>query len=567
MYIKVGSKTQIRKTTKGWHLCVEWKDGTPSWERLTDLKESNPVEVAEYAATKNLHDEPTFAWWVPHFLKKRNRIIATVTKRYHKRTHKFGIQVPKTWDESVKLDEKNGNTLCQDAIRKEMNKVRIAFKVLNGEEAIPPTYQEIRCHMIFDVKLEDFQRKALFVALGHTTATHHVMTYASVVSRKSVRITLTLAALNDLDVMMGDIENSYLTATITEKVWTVICPEFGEDTGKRALIVRALYGLKSAGTAFGNHLASCMDYLGWNPCLADRYLWMKEDTRPDDGVKYWAYILIYFNGILCVHHNPGTSLTQIDKYFKMKPGSIMEPAFYLGDKVKKTVMPNGVVAWGMSSSKYVKAAVQNVQEYLKKNGARKLKKKASSPFEETYRAEIYERPVWGPEMANYFQSRIGILRWCVELGRIDIITEVSMLSTFLCIPRECHLDAVYHLFAYLSLHHNARVVFEPTYPDIDMRAFVKTDWKPMYGDVKEEIPPNAPVTRGKAIDLRLFVDSDHAGEHFRCRSRTGFVICLNMAPIVWISKRQPTAKSSVFGAEFVAMKRSPLQVEDDGGNY
>jgi hypothetical protein len=78
---------------------------------------------------------------------------------------------------------------------------------------------------------------------------------------------------------------------------------------------------------------------------------MKEETRPDDGVKYWAYILIYVDDILCVHHDPGTSLAQIDKYFKMKPGSIMEPTFYLGAKLKKTAMPNSVVAWGMSSSK------------------------------------------------------------------------------------------------------------------------------------------------------------------------------------------------------------------------
>jgi hypothetical protein len=183
-----------------------------------------------------------------------------------------------------------------------------------------------------------------------------------------------------------------------------------------------------------------------------------------------------------------------------------------------------------------------------------LKKKSSAPFEAAYRADIDESPVMGPEMANYFQSQIGILRWCVELGHIDIITEVSMLSTFQCIPREVHLDAVYHLFAYLSLHHNVRVVFDPTYPDIDIRAFIKTDWKPMYGDVKEVIPPKAPVTRGKAIDLRLFVDSDHIGEHFTRCSSTGFVIFLSMAPIVWFSKRTPTVESSVFGAEFVVMK-------------
>jgi hypothetical protein len=186
----------------------------------------------EHAATKNLYYEPAFAWWVPHVLKKRNRIIAAVIKRYNKRTHKFGIQVPKTWGEAVKLDEENGNTLWQDAIGKEMNKVRISFKVLHGEEAIPPTYQERRCHMIFYVKMEDFHLNAWFVAGGHTTNAPHMMTYASVVSRESVRIALALAALNDLDVMMGDIDNAYLTAPITEKVRTVLGPEFGEDAGK-----------------------------------------------------------------------------------------------------------------------------------------------------------------------------------------------------------------------------------------------------------------------------------------------------------------------------------------------
>jgi hypothetical protein len=184
--------------------------------------------------------------------REAEKIIAVVTKRYHKGTHKFGIQVPRTWGEAVKLDEENGNTLWKDTIRKEMNNFRIAFKVLNGEEAIPPTYQEIICHMIFDLKMEYFCRKARFVAEGHTTNAPHVMTYASVMSRDSVRIALTLAALNDLDITMGDIENAYLTSPITEKVWTVLGTEFGEDAGKRALIVGALYGLKSTGADFRN---------------------------------------------------------------------------------------------------------------------------------------------------------------------------------------------------------------------------------------------------------------------------------------------------------------------------
>jgi hypothetical protein len=100
----------------------------------------------------------------------------------------------------------------------------------------------------------------------------------------------------------------------------------------------------------------------------------------------------------------------------------------------------------------------------------------------------------------------------VELGRIAIITEVSMLSPYLFLPREGHLEAVFHVFAYLGLHHNARVVFDPTHPDVDMGTFIKTDWKSMYGDVKEMIPSDSPVPHGKYVDLRLFVDSDHAGE-------------------------------------------------------
>ncbi len=176
-------------------MCVEWKDGSTSWERLADLKESNPVEIADYAVTHGLDSEPAFAWWVPFTLKRRNRIIAAINKRYHKRTHKFGIEIPKTYEDCVRIDKENGNTYWQDAIRKEMAKVRIAFKTLGDVEQVPPTFQQVRCHMVHDVKMENFQRKARLVAGGHTTeVTSATMTYASVVSRESVWIALTLAA-------------------------------------------------------------------------------------------------------------------------------------------------------------------------------------------------------------------------------------------------------------------------------------------------------------------------------------------------------------------------------------
>ena len=91
-----------------------------------------------------------------------------------------------------------------------MKNIMPAFEVFEGKQHdIPLEFQQIRCHMIFDVKIgENFHRKAWFVAGGHTTETPASLTYSSVVSRDTVRIALTIAALNDLQVMSCDIQNT-----------------------------------------------------------------------------------------------------------------------------------------------------------------------------------------------------------------------------------------------------------------------------------------------------------------------------------------------------------------------
>ena len=115
-----------------------------------------------------------------------------------------------------------------------MEAVRTAFCIADDGEVIPIGHQQIRCHMIFDVKREDFRCKARLVAGGHTTAAPATITYASVVSRESVRIALLLTALNDVEVKTADIEDAYITAPCSEKIWTVLGPEFGSDAGKKA---------------------------------------------------------------------------------------------------------------------------------------------------------------------------------------------------------------------------------------------------------------------------------------------------------------------------------------------
>ena len=129
------------------------------------------------------------------------------------------------------------------------------------------------------------------VAGGHTTVTPAALTYSSVVSRDSVRIIFLIAALNDLNVLSGDIQNAYLTAQCREKVWCIAGPEFGtEYQGKIMLITKALYGLKSSGTAFRNLLADKIWELGYRPSRADNDVWLRPAVKPN-GEQYYESML------------------------------------------------------------------------------------------------------------------------------------------------------------------------------------------------------------------------------------------------------------------------------------
>ena len=92
-----------------------------------------------------------------------------------------------------------------------------------------------------------------------------------------------------------------------------------------------------------------------------------------------------------------------------------------------------------------------------KNGG-SLPTRVATPSPTGYRPELDITPELDAEQASFYQSQIGILRWCVEIGRVDILTEVSMLSSHLALPREGHLEAIYHVFAYLEMKHNSRLV-------------------------------------------------------------------------------------------------------------
>ena len=131
-----------------------------------------------------------------------------------------------------------------------------------------------------------------------------------------------------------------------------------------------------------------------------------------------------------------------------------------------------------------------------------------------------------------------------------------MLASCMALLRECNLQQLFHVFVYLKNKHNSRLVFDPNYPDIKLDDYeMNQDWSKFYGNVKEDVPENAPVPLGKEFIMRAHVDADHAGDKLARRSRTGYIVFLNMAPIYWLSKKQTAIETSSFGSEFIAMKQ------------
>ena len=175
------------------------------------MKESHPVEVAEYARARGIDKERAFKWLVPHTLKKRQVILAALKKRIRKTTHKYGIEIPTRVEHAFELDGKNGNNLGKDALDMEMYNIGVAFEILEDEKTAPAGYTKVSGHLIWSVKM-DFTRKARWRLDGRKTPDPVGSKYAGV-----VRIAFTYAALNDLDVCIADIRKAYLQSPTSQK--------------------------------------------------------------------------------------------------------------------------------------------------------------------------------------------------------------------------------------------------------------------------------------------------------------------------------------------------------------
>ena len=574
---KHGSKKRV-VTTKGWRHKIKWENGTESWVSLAELKESNPLELAIYAKAHNIIDEPAYAWWAHYVTRKGKRVINAVKHRLIRKNMKFGVKVPKDIREAELLDEANGNTLWTDAIEKELRNVRVAFDLLKDGERPPVGSKWIPYHFVFDVR-HTLERKARLVAGGHRNDSVPTYNrYSSVATRDSIRLGFLAAALNNLDVKVTDIGNAYLNAKNKERVHSTACALlFGEaNKGKTVVIVRALYGLKSAGNAWRHHFANFIrNTLGYSPTIADPDVYRKVQTKPD-GSKYYSYLIVYVDDILCIHHKPEKIMDLISSTFRLKKG-YSDPTSYLGGDIRKwkyqTDEGTEDECWAMGSHTYVKEAVRVTKGLMKDHNLQypvSRRQGRDNPFSSpAYRPELDFTEMCDEDRITVYQNVIGILRWICELGRVDILHETSLLSQYLAQPRIGHLQQALNIMRYLEHHDRSWIVLDPSSFDVDWTPRKNecspqeraTALKDIYPDARQKVPHNRPDPLGIGVDINVFVDADHAGNRVTRRSHTGILIYCNMALMMFYSKRQNTVETSTFGSEFVALRIATEMIE------
>ncbi len=192
---------------------------------------------------------------------------------------------------------------------------------------------------------------------------------------------------------------------------------------------------------------------------------------------------------MIVSHAPQAIVLCIEKTYRLKDPAT-DPKTYLGAAIKPWSIPgDNQRIWSMNSQHYLKEAIRNVELELAKSNLT-IVGKPSTPMQSDYSPELDISPLLDPDQANYFMSLIGILRWAVELGRIDIYIDVALLSSHMAQPRVGHMEQVIHNFAYLKSHLQSIMVFDPNPIDWDDEQFKRCDWSDFYKDAREPLPPN-----------------------------------------------------------------------------
>ncbi len=544
----IWSPIQVLSYREPQDVLILWRNGASSWVNMQVICLVDPYMLIKYALQhKGILGLPSWQW-VKHYTVDAPSALAisnAFKAAQHETKFKFGIEVPTSVRHALSLDATNGDILWREAIDKELAQINAykTFRDLKGAP-IPQGYKRIPYHLIFDVKF-DLRRKARLVAGGHLTTPPKEDIYSGVVGMESVRLGFLLASINRLKVCAADIGNAFLYGRTTEKVYIIAGDEFGSDKGKPLLIDRGLYGLCTSSARFHKHLAAKLHKMDYCHSYADADMWVK-----DCGGSHYEYLATYGDYILSFSRDPLEVINTIKKEYILK--GIGTPEYYLGGDVDYLDDPwtKDDITFGFSARTYIKNVVEKY-EHLLGYELRTYK----TPMDDTYHPELDNSPLVPSREASKYRGMIGSCNWMVTLGRYDIQYATQTYARFSMAPRDGHFRALQRVFGYLKKFPKGRLIFDGN--PFNWSQFTipsPENWKALYPDAQEELPPNILPPKGTCARITCFVDADHAHDQLTRQSVTGILLFINNTPIKWISKRQKTVETSTYRSELVASR-------------
>ena len=301
--------------------------------KMDDLRLHDPLLVLRYGLRNKLTRSKGWEW-VETFVNNDQELsrIIHAYKVSKEISYKFGVRVPKNTQEALRLDSAADEKLWSEAIDIELKQINDyeTFRVLEDNERLPFGYKKIPYHCVFDVKF-DGRRKCRLVAGGHRTDPPKEDIFSGVVSMEAVRLGFILARLNGLLVCAGDVGNAFLYGKTNEKVFVIAGPEFGVHQGKRMIVDRSLYGLKSSAARFHEHLSIKLRKLGFKPSKADPDLWIRKVH------DHYEYIAWFVDDVIVFSKDPMAIMKELEKNYVMK--GVGKPQYYLGGDVVELQEP------------------------------------------------------------------------------------------------------------------------------------------------------------------------------------------------------------------------------------
>ena len=325
-----------------YNVMAEWESGEVTYEPLTLISKDDPITCAVYAKKHDLLD--TTGWkHLKRYAKTSKRLIRAVKQSRIRQVrasarYQDGFQVPKDYNDAMRLDKENGNTHWQDAMDLELTQIH-EYKVFkdtgkakfhNGKVVTPDGFQKIRVHFVYAVK-HDGRFKARLVADGHLTKEPVESIYSGVVSLRSLRMVVFLSQLNNLEIWGADVGNAYLEAYTDEKLCIMAGPEFKDLQGHLLIMVKALYGTRSGGARWHDRLFDILQELKFKPSKADPDVWM----RPEPGGTCYEYIAVYVDDLAIAAKDPQAFCNELKKKYNLKLKGVGSLEYHLGCTYKK----------------------------------------------------------------------------------------------------------------------------------------------------------------------------------------------------------------------------------------